>query len=472
MSSIFNFFNIFSQTPSLRINGQKRPASIFGSIVGFCSITILIGAMIYILFNYFSRLDYTINSYTDNLAKPNIDLKDFKLRFVITDTYGNEFPDYEKLFKISAKFWDIYLPVLGENKTQKIEISEIPVVLCKNLNLTNIDSDAISLVEYSKMYNILCLDFSVLNKNLTGVYGNLGRYINYKIIKLINLNFSNNFLRYSTINVYFQKCTNSSNNNTTNCYPDDFIEETLKTIYVSTTVSDNDVKLDDVNDPFKGFYNNYITQLTTSVFKNHIREMSEVRIFSDKNLIFGSYEEKKSFKITRQREEVDLRSDHQIFPGTFNQMTFITSGNTLIYYRDYRKLFDIIVRIGGFFNGIIYIAYIILYLYSKNLILWHCISSTISTNELEERLTKPIKINNSNNNSNNNFNYNDNNNKNNFDLNDNNLNNNNNKNNIKHNIFRRKSKEEDELNNKANINNQINDISNEQLRINQNYLRK
>jgi len=158
-------------------------------------------------------------------------------------------------------------------------------------------------------------------------------------------------------------------------------------------MSDYYFKLDDVNDPFKPFMNNIVVPLSASLYKNHIREMSEIRIKSDKSLVFESYEEEKKFKLTGTREIVDLRPDHALFPGTFNQLSIITTGNTQIYIRTYRKLFDIIVQIGGFFNGIIYTATVFLYLYSNNLILWNCIYNVISTNELEERLiNQKIKI--------------------------------------------------------------------------------
>ena len=94
--------------------------------------------------------------------------------------------------------------------------------------------------------------------------------------------------------------------------------------------------------------------------------------------------------MTQKREEVDLRPDHALFPGTFSQMTFITSGNTEIYFRDYKKLFDVIVQIGGFSNGIIYSATILLYFYSNNIILWKCIYGLISSKELGEILDKPV----------------------------------------------------------------------------------
>jgi len=126
--------------------------------------------------------------------------------------------------------------------------------------------------------------------------------------------------------------------------------------------------------------------ISSTIFKNYYREISEVRLKTDNNLIFSSYEERRSYKFSQMRETADLRKDHNLFPGTFSQMTFITSGNTIIYLRNYRKLFDLITRIGGFLNGIIYSTQIILFFYSENIILWKCISSIISTDEVNERL--------------------------------------------------------------------------------------
>jgi hypothetical protein len=74
-------------------------------------------------------------------------------------------------------------------------------------------------------------------------------------------------------------------------------------------------------------------------------------------------------------------------------MTFITSGDTEIYYRKYKKLFEIIIQIGGFSNGIFFGAYLILFVYSNNIILWKCISRVISKEEMNERLDKNFKIN-------------------------------------------------------------------------------
>jgi len=149
---------------------------------------------------------------------------------------------------------------------------------------------------------------------------------------------------------------------------------------------DNDITLNDNKKPFKPFLKSEIVPLSTSIFKSYIREMSEIILNSDNSLLFPYFEETKTYIFTQKREEVDMRKEHANVPGAYSQMNFFANTNTLVYNRSYRKLFEVIVQIGGFSNGIIYSAYIILYLYSRNIILWSCIASIISPKEINENL--------------------------------------------------------------------------------------
>jgi len=149
---------------------------------------------------------------------------------------------------------------------------------------------------------------------------------------------------------------------------------------------DNNIKITDNKKPFKPFLKSETSPLSTSIFKSYIREMSEIILNSDNSLLFPYYEETKTYIFTQKREEVDMRKEHANVPGTYSQMNFFANTNTVIYNRSYRKLFEVISQIGGFSNGIIYSAYIILYLYSRNKILWSCIASIISPKEINEEM--------------------------------------------------------------------------------------
>ena len=64
-------------------------------------------------------------------------------------------------------------------------------------------------------------------------------------------------------------------------------------------------------------------------------------------------------------------------------MTFYNSGNTEIYERNYKKLFEVIAQIGGFANGVFFSAYVILYWYTSNIIFWKSVLSILSPEEIK-----------------------------------------------------------------------------------------
>ena len=175
MSKYFEYFNLFSRSPTLRVNARDKPSSIFGSIIGFLAISILIGAISFILNEYFSRLNYTINSYTDNLTKPNINLKDFKLGFKLINSAAKEIPDIDRLFKISAIYWDIHNPEFGDNTTGIMTRPiKIPIIKCDQYKNDSLFFD--DFTNYAKNFKYIdCLDIPNLNLNITGAYGNLGQ---------------------------------------------------------------------------------------------------------------------------------------------------------------------------------------------------------------------------------------------------------------------------------------------------------
>jgi hypothetical protein len=109
MCSVFQCFNLFSQTPSLKINGNIRPNLIFGSIIGFITISILIVGFCIILYDYFSYMNFNVNYLVDNLAHPKIKLDNFKISLTLGDLKGVTFPDHDRLFTISAIYWDVDL---------------------------------------------------------------------------------------------------------------------------------------------------------------------------------------------------------------------------------------------------------------------------------------------------------------------------------------------------------------------------
>lgn len=170
----FSLFDLFSQVPNLRVNGRTSPSTIFGSFLGFLTCIFLLTGISFILKDYFQGLTYNINSFIDNSSTPSIDLKnDFQVAILLTDVYGNEFHDADRIFSLKANFWDMNIPI--NNISQ-------PMVTNENINFkkcTEINSNKVfkkEFEEYTSLYkNLMCLDFETLNRNLTGNYENFGK---------------------------------------------------------------------------------------------------------------------------------------------------------------------------------------------------------------------------------------------------------------------------------------------------------
>ena len=175
MENFIRLFNLFSQTPTLKVNGKTRAPSNFGSCIGFFTISFLIAGISFILNDYFQGLTLKANSYIDNSVIPNIDLKTMKLGFLVSDYLGNELPDQERIFSIEAKFWTIQIP-WKKVITPKVKFEKIEKIKCNQYKENDLHRK--ELEEYSKLYkNLECLDFDSLNRNLTGSYENFGKYI-------------------------------------------------------------------------------------------------------------------------------------------------------------------------------------------------------------------------------------------------------------------------------------------------------
>ena len=169
MMDILKIFDFFSQGPSLRVNGNDKLATVFGSIVSLFAILAYIIGISLILNDYFSFLTPKINSYTDNTIRPDIDLKKFKMGLLLTNGQGKEYQNPEKLFKISAAHWDIKLTPIKNNNDVSVVLTDIPTIKCNEYKNDPILNE--EFIMHSTRFNFTCLNYDDFPKNLTGKYG-------------------------------------------------------------------------------------------------------------------------------------------------------------------------------------------------------------------------------------------------------------------------------------------------------------
>ena len=172
MQKIYRGFDLFSQTPSLKINGGKRASTNLGSFVGLVSVTFLISGIIFILFEYIEGIEYNVNTFVDETAIPNIEIKKLKIGFHIVDYRFKEFEDGDKIFKLKARFYKFYQNTSSEIEVPILEEEEIDLIKCNQYKENKLFKDKFD--TYSKKYkDLFCLDTENSKENITGLYSNI-----------------------------------------------------------------------------------------------------------------------------------------------------------------------------------------------------------------------------------------------------------------------------------------------------------
>ena len=370
---IFNHLDILSIKPEIKVNSHSRYITTMGIILGFLSISTITIFTIFILIDTISRTKYTIIYNLDSLERPNLNLKDNQIALLLLDPLGNEINEYSRIFNFIVKYWKIEIPSnFTKNSNDfstylpKYVLKDIPLKNCSDLNINKFQE---FYVRFSKVYKSgLCLDFTDFNYTLFGKYGSVEGY--------------------STLNIYINKCINSTIENRTNCLAPDIIDKKLSQTFLSLVSIENDINSDNFLHPIEPFTKNEILPLSSTIFKNYFMELNSVKFNTDDGFFFDNFQNHFSYRTDKIIESVDLRGSNTLFPGTFSQITLRCSGKTEIFSRAYMKIAATFAYIGGIMQVITFIGKSIVYLWSKNNMISYLILNIFDHDEINQILFK------------------------------------------------------------------------------------
>ena len=386
IKDIFNYFDILSYKPEIKVKGNTRFITNIGIITGFISIfTILILSFI-ITSDVFSRMKFSLIYNLDNTETPIINLIQSQIALLILDPLGNEIENSERVFNFNVKYLKIeidqnYTTSNSDVKKHlpKSTVFDIPLKKC-----SEIKHDVFP--EFYYTFSIaykssICLDFSSFTETLFGRYGSVGGY--------------------STLSILINKCVNYTQYNKTDCYPQDYIDNKLTQMFLNLVSIENDVNSNNFSTPIKPFYKNEILPISSTIFKNYFKEFNYVIFNSDNGYLLENFQRFESYRTDKIVESVDLRGSNTLIPGTFSQITLRCSGKTEIYSRTYMKIPATIAYIGGILQAVISIGQLFVILWSKNNMLsylimnifdYHEINNILTSNNLKNRIIEDSKI--------------------------------------------------------------------------------
>lgn len=360
------FLDIVSVSPRLKIRGEGKYITKLGICFGFLTIISILTLSI-ILFSEVvnhEKINILYNIYTN--SDPTIDFRKSQIVLLITDAFGNEFENDDRLFDITAKFWNITFPIINDTMMPaKANILDVPMRRCKNKTFEYFNSYYQSM---NSAYNsLLCPEFGDKNISLVRKYGNK--------------------FGYTMLNFYFNKCTNNTQieysvgKNNRTCFPQGVIEKKLSQIYISLLRIENDINTKDFTNPINTLSKIDLLPLSITIFKNYNIDINYVKLISDNGMLFENNQEYTTFRTERIYENVDLRGDNTIYPGTFSQVNFRGSGNSEIFNRSYYKIQSALANFGGIFQIVTIIGRVLIFFWSKNNMNEYLIQSILEAGE-------------------------------------------------------------------------------------------
>ncbi len=372
LHEVLDNIDILSFQPEMKVKGRSRFITTFGKLISFCCIILILVLSVLITIDVITRKGFSVIYNLDNREIPSIKINQSQIALLLIDALGNEITEHDRYFNFMVKFWKVEVPNNYSQNTNDYKqtylprniVTDLPLRNCSRMNYTKFSS---FYETFSKVYfSGVCIDFSNLTDSLFGKYGGVEGY--------------------STLNIYIRKCLNSTIANKTNCFPEDVIDKKLSQVFFNLVGIENDVDSNNFTNPVLEFYKNDLLPLSSTIFKNIYKDINSVKFNSNNGFLFNNDLSYESYRTDRILESVDLRGKNTLIPGTFSQITFRCSGKTEIFLRSYLKLSAIFAYVGGILQAIILIGKSLVFLYSKNSMVYYLIYHIFDKEEVESVL--------------------------------------------------------------------------------------
>lgn len=336
--NIFDF-DIYARRISFFFNGKEKIGSLFGFVLTFLYIIILIILFIYYFIRVIKRKDVkTDDSIMYAQGIPTIDINQNLLYFA----FGLEDP------KSFSRYIDetIYYPIIYFINMEK---ENGTLVTKKKIN---INTERCKVEKFGENYkNLFSKDelnnsYCLQDYNLTLAGG-----FNYDI--------------FSYIRIKIHPCVNTTENNF-HCKPQNVIDSYLSSTYFSMVIKDISLNPLNYTVPVLPTIKNLYETLDKSIYREFLIYMGIIEVHTDMGLITNNIKKKNYLQFRNLhssfffREESDYHTDKEIFVAQIRLEEYVH-----VQKRIYTKISEIFSIIGGFMQFISNI-FIILTILTKN----------------------------------------------------------------------------------------------------------
>lgn len=351
---------------------ELRLQTAFGGFLSLISLALLIGICLYFLISFIQQGTVFITSSSE--SSPYINLTDsyrYPILFRLSNRFSQPFESPESIYKISLKYWYGGSNHTFDEKLDKkvIDIEVEPCSLKKHFG-----EYQYLFATLSDLNTFFCPRIRYPNETIYGKYGDIYPYSYY----------------HFTIKMCMKK---------PECLPIEEVKRKTEGVYLDFRTVDNTV-------------DNYHKQPNITVIKSERYTVSStvykrlwvyfdnIKYTTDEGILFPM----ESIRYFSQYESIRFDTDNRnistgLNAGIFASVSFLTTGERLIYNRRYLKIQDYLASIGGLTKFIEICAGILNYFYSQNTYYLKLIKSLslvqtldINRNKNNTRISKLIKM--------------------------------------------------------------------------------
>jgi hypothetical protein len=334
-------FDLLSSNTRLYINGQK---SLITKVGGILSILIIIIGLIGFFF-YLSKIinrsepSVSLNKIYTPESIYYLNTSESMFAFRIADRFGNVLND--TYYTPVAQHWK-YFFTNDENGIKKIsyKFDNLKVSKCENIKINS--------TEFNRVYSNFdvsrhwCLDPEQIIE-IKNPYGGA--------------------LDYSYINIYFTHCTHLGDKCEKPDKIDNYLTSYLADIFFTSYYVDNY----NYEEPLQPYIYTFNEFSSSAYFKRIFYEIKTLDHISDDGIVLPESKERSKISIENYKNIIDFRNTNINGGKVLFQFSYIfnTNGFKETYYRNYKKIQNLLAEIGGFLNFIKLVCFCFMVFYTE-----------------------------------------------------------------------------------------------------------
>jgi hypothetical protein len=320
-------------------NGEIRNSTIFGGVLSVLGIITSMIFAVYFLVIFFFKSETSVVTSIENSNFLNItDSHETPFLIRLTDKNNKPYEHPEKMYKINLKYWYGGSNNTLENIGQKT--IDIPIEKCDiEKHFGKFQELFLNLTDLNTFY---CAKVRPYNQSIYGVYGNVYPFGYYHF--------------------YVSMCLGDDI-----CDEKDSLEEEFSNTYLDVRTVDYDIDSYHHKNCKQPYIKTERFMISMTVYKRIWFYIKAIKYIKDEGFWIEKKQEINFYQYDSLRYDIDHRNIFNgTIPGTFATLTFVTSGNIMIYYQRFTKIQELIGTLSGVAKFIMVITTILNYSHSKN----------------------------------------------------------------------------------------------------------